>query len=302
MIYLNKYKEKLLKDDNLVIKQLRDEESNDYINQNFTLTHGYYCASLLADIDSNPYDIDVIVNSKTDGLQKDFVFRPKTQVRAGSYIRYTNQSDISKTYILREIETDDNTPTALGFLCNREIKFKSTGETLPVHTNSTTYGSKGIQDQDKFYELDSKTKIYVQKNRLSDTLKIGYRIMFANKYVYKITEFDDLVFSGMYTIVAQRDELTSMDDLENNIAWNQEYEYIEDEYVHTINGNDKLIVGMTNVYSVEVDCEWSIDDQSLVKIIEQSSTEIQLKGVKRGWITLTAKSENGELTKDILVA
>lgn len=138
MTYFEKYKTRLLKDDNIAILQKRTEESNDFINNNFTVTHGYWRANVIENIDEQGYEIDVVVNSKTDGLQKDFVLRPNNTIRVGSYISYNK-----KTYIIRELETDDNTPTALGFLCNREIKFKSTGESLPVYTNSTTYGSKG---------------------------------------------------------------------------------------------------------------------------------------------------------------
>lgn len=155
-----------------------------------------------------------------------------------------------------------------------------------------------------FYELDSKTKIYVQKNRLSNLLKIGSRVMFANKYVYKITEFDDLVFDGMYTVVAQRDEIMPMDDFVNNLAWNTFDDDIEKPPLQEIliSGSEKIILNNIEIYKTDIDCTWEIDDLSLATIVSSSNRDIQIKGIKRGWITLTATIGDVKCNKEILIA
>lgn len=306
MNHLDRYKKRLLKDDNAVILQRRIEETNDSINLNFTTNSGYRRAMLKENIDEEAREIDVFVNSKTDGLQKDINFRPNTIVKVGSYVTYNDMAGRQKTYIIREIECDDNTPTALGFLCNRELNFKNYDKAIPCYTNSTTYGSKGVSDQEKFYELDSKTKIYIQRNRITETMKVGMRIMFGNKYVYKITEFDDLVFPGMYTIVAQRDEINSMDDLENNIAWNSNDIVAEDKPSDgqsniEIVGTNKVKLGETSIYSIITNVDWEVDDESIAEIVSYDDRQITLKGKKRGFVTLIGKNENNEFIKDIMV-
>ena len=115
MNHLDRYKKRLLKDDNAVILQRRIEETNDSINLNFTTNSGYRRATVKEDIDEEAREIDIFVNSKTDGLQKDINLRPNTLIKVGSYVTYNDMAGKQKTYIIREIECDDHTPTALGF-------------------------------------------------------------------------------------------------------------------------------------------------------------------------------------------
>ena len=64
--------------------------------------------------------------------------------------------------------------------------------------------------------------------------------MFAHRYVYKITEIDDLVFPNMLTIVAERDETMPMDDFVNNIAWNPYETPDQAEDISEIMGSEKI--------------------------------------------------------------
>lgn len=301
MSYLDIYK-KRVGNGGANVLETRTNIGKRQINYNFTKAHGYYKAKLYETYADDGKDIDIVVKSTTSGLEKSIMFRPDTEVGTGAYVSYNK-----RTYIIREVDVDQIIPKATAFLCNRHINIKGYNKDLPCYTNSTTYGSKGILDQGKFYELDSKTKIYIQLNEVTETIKIGQRIMFANRYVYKITEIDDLVFPNMLTIVAERDETLPMDDFENNLAWNS-YDSIEEPKQasrtigNRIAGSEKIKLNESGVYTINKPVTWSIDDESIVTIVSHNETTVELFGAKRGWVTLTAKDSGGsECSIDVMV-
>lgn len=295
MSYLELYKKRMGGSEKSV-HDLRETTAKNSANRNFVSAQGYFPATL-EEYGSEPRNIDIIVRSGTSELQKYILLRPDTTVKVGGYISYND-----KTYIIKEVNRDVVLPKADCYLCNQKLNFRGVERAIPCYTNSTTYGSKGILDQDKFYELDSKTKIYIQRNEITEKMFIGQRVMFANTYVYKITEMDDLVFPNMYAIVAQRDENMPMDDFENNLAWNAYETLVEDETPSEIIGDEKIKLHETGTYTINKSVEWSVDDPSIVTIQSSSENSIELLGVKRGWITLTASTSDGQMyEKDIMI-
>lgn len=297
MSYLKLYRKKLNRDGNN-IREKRLNDSKNALDRNFVAMNGYRECTLLEHMnfttetrESVPFEI--VVKSETDELKKTFLLRPNITVSNGSYISFEG-----RTYIIKETNIDPILPTSSAYLCNREIKLHKDDDPIPCYTNSTTYGSKGILDQEKFYELDSKTKIFIQRNEVTENMYIGQRIMFGSRYVYKITEMDDLVYPQMFICVAQRDENVPMDDFENNVAWNP-YEKpttpnTEDEdIVVEITGVNKIKLGETFTYESNLDVEWDIDDPTIATITHFTNNTVELMGVKRGWVTLTATTVDG---------
>lgn len=291
MSYLKLYRKKLNRDGNN-IREKRLNDSKNALDRNFVAMNGYRECTLLEHMnfttetrESVPFEI--VVKSETDELKKTFLLRPNTTVSNGSYISFEG-----RTYIIKETNIDPILPTSSAYLCNREIKLHKDDDPIPCYTNSTTYGSKGILDQEKFYELDSKTKIFIQRNEVTENMYIGQRVMFGSRYVYKITEMDDLVYPQMFICVAQRDENVPMDDFENNVAWNS-YEKptppnTEDDTIVEITGVNKIKLGETFTYESNLDVEWSVDDPTIATITHFTNNTVELMGIKRGWVTLKA--------------
>ena len=292
MSYLKLYRKKLNRDGNN-IREKRLNDSKNTLSRNFATMNGYRECTLLEHMnfttetrESVPFEI--VVKSETDELKKTFLLRPNTTVSNGSYISFEG-----RTYIIKETNIDPILPTSSAYLCNREIKLHKDDDPIPCYTNSTTYGSKGILDQEKFYELDSKTKIFIQRNEVTENMYIGQRIMFGSRYVYKITEMDDLVYPQMFICVAQREENVPMDDFENNVAWNS-YEKPtppnteDDDTIVEITGVSKIKLGETFTYGSNLDVVWDVDDPTIATITHFTNNAVELMGIKRGWVTLTA--------------
>lgn len=297
MSYLELYK-KRMGGSETSIHNVRETAAKNTANRNFVSAQGYFPARLHEN-DGESKNIDIIVRSGTSELQKYIMLRPDTTVETGAYISYNN-----KIYIVKEVNVDVMLPKADCYLCNQKLNFRGIEHPIPCYTNSTTYGSKGILDQDKFYELDSKTKIYIQRNIVTEKMYVGQRIMFANKYVYKITEMDDLVFPNLYIIVAQRDESMPMDDFENNLAWNAYETTGKEEVVEPseIVGDEKFKLHESRTYTINRPVTWEIDDAAITTISNMTETSVELQGIKRGWVTLSATDSTGQsYEKDIMI-
>lgn len=250
--------------------------------------------------------IDIVTESTKTSLEKYMHLRHGAKVNSGDYITYTDNADREeRTYIVRSVNYDQINPIAHGFFCNQSFRLPNVEEPILCYSNSTTYGNKGTMDVNSFSLLDSKTKIYVKKTKDTDTIALGTRIMFNNKYVYKITECDDVVFPGMYIIVAKRVESLVMDDFENNLAYNEDIKVVDNPTVPIeipISGADKIKVGKEETFTVSENVTWVIDDPTAVAVVNQDARSITLKGIKPTWIVLS-NEVNGEVRgkKEIMI-
>lgn len=294
MSYFDIYKKRLMAT-GLSGMDARQNESVAYAEKYFTQTAGYKRA-----MQNFETEIDIVVESTLTSLEKKIHLRPSAEVDSGDYITYSG-----RTYIIRSVNFDQITPVAHAFYCNQSFRLPNVQEPILCYSNSTTYGNKGIVDVNSFSQLDSKTKIYVKRTDATNNIVLGTRIMFNHKYVYKITECDDVVFPGMLIMVAQREEELVMDDYENNLAYNNDDKVIIPPISQAeikIGGVDKIKIGAEETFVTKENVVWEIDGQDGVVVVARSPRSITLRGVGATWVVLIANIDGvARGKKDIMI-
>lgn len=312
MKYFEIYKKRINKDGNN-LREKREKDSRDTLDRNFNLINGYKKCLLLEPEDVNknlgvkkPFDI--VIKSGTEELKKDFMFRPNVKVANGSYISIDGED---RTYIVNITNYDGTLPVAHCYLCNEKIKLKGCPVEFPIYENSTTFGTKGIVDNggSKFLELDSKTRAYLQYNKFTERIPLGYRFIFKNRYVFSVTEIDHMVYDHLI-VTMKITERHPNDDFENNIAWNEHpidftdllHDKVHDETLH-INGSSSIRVGKTEDYFINWSLvDWSYSGEGEIEIVSHDEESVTILGIKKGIVTLTATTSLGiKIEKNILI-
>lgn len=220
----------------------------------------------------------------------------------GDYVKYNN----STYMIVTKVDEESFYQKCKIRECNQTLNCKGQSKPIPCIADNTTYGIKGIKDNGYFVEGDARLKLWVQKNKETDRYYEGMRFIFNNKFSYQVTKIENIVSCEIYVIETTLASLSPLDDLENNIAYNEKLEDNKPQENHEIIGSEKIKVGQTETYKLEpqrLDIVYEIDDASYATITEQSSGECKVKALKsNGIVTLSAKCGTEVISqKDIII-
>ena len=232
---------------NAGIVEERKKQAKQQIIAAFETADGYQLGECLVR-DGGWGKHDFLLKHTLTGQEKKVVLRPDKDLPIGTYLKYT-VGDREETVILRERILDDSLmPSYKAYICQDTLRIKGFPiEGFPCYGFNSSYSSKGMIDNDVIYTLDSRNKIYVQKNEY--TVKLfekhrGYRIILGDeetKYNYFITEMDDISYPGMFIISLKIDEKHPNDD--GFYAYNEE----EIEF-NSVVGQTELKIDSTKVY------------------------------------------------------
>ena len=213
MATIEQYRRRL-QTSNRGVKEKRRKEADLNNRLAWELADGHQDALVLTrnEVDENKdqwYEMDVLVRHALTGQEKKIITKPYTELPIGSYVRY---NDI--TCIIREnlLDPQDVMPSYKAYVCTTELRLKGCPFTFPVYAFNSSYSSKGLIDLDKVMGIDSRNKLYIQKNKYTVRLyehHRNYRIIIGDeetKYYYFITEMDDISYPGMFVISLKIDE------------------------------------------------------------------------------------------------
>lgn len=160
-------------------------------------------------------DGDMLIRHALTGQEKKIITKPYIQLPIGSYVKYSNVTCIVREALL---DPNDVMPSYKAYVCTSELHLKGCPYTFPVYAFNSSYSSKGIVDYDKVLGLDSRNKLYLQKNKFTVRLQHhhrNYRIIIGDeetKYYYYITEMDDVSYPGMFVVSLKIDEMHPNDN------------------------------------------------------------------------------------------
>lgn len=212
-------------------------------------------------------------------LDEKYIHIPKgIDIRIGCYVKWDNQDWL---IIFREHNSATTHKTYVMRKCGQIFKYKYKGEVYPIPiciSNLTLY-SDGMADTVHTSIPDSKREIKFGLNDITKTIDLGTRFAVTNKTVFRITHINNFEHNdgdtgtpGVVTAIGLQTAITSKDDMENNIAFNED-SYVEEIDINPdhIVGEDSLVIGSTSRYSTgRSGCIWRLKEKyEFITIVKQ---------------------------------
>ena len=287
-------------------------DSVTYYNNHFHENGSYRKGSLITAPNMETTDIDFrIVNIDKSTYQKKIYFRPNTDIKIGSYIKVKDKNEY---YLVNEFETNLISPYAIARKCTQLFKYKGLPNDIiiPCYIENSSYGSKGeIVNVEQESDFDSRGNISVQKNKYTDVLFNGFRLIFNNSQndVYEITKIvtayssDYFEQSGYYQCICKYVKWVQGDDFVNGIALNPRLENSTTSNINNdvyINGSNTINLSTNQTYTIvnATNVTFELDSDTISEndatIINQNGTSCVIKAIIPYIpVAIIAKDSNG---------
>ena len=254
-------------------------DADDNITREFKQSPSYKEAYLLDEnLDETPLDIRMINIDRTV-FEKRFHLLPNTVVQIGQYIRVEEEY-----FIIKEVENNLASPYATVKYCNQVIKFPN-GVTLPCVAEGESYGVKMTATNDVVLETDTKVRLIVGDMPLARTIHPDFRMIFGNSTqgIYRVGDVT-MYKKRLIEFTCKKDKyMQGLDDLENNIAWQPDYNYddktvAQTEIDYDITGTREILAGKEYEYVLTPNalCSFAIDNQN-VTVEKMTTCSITIK-------------------------
>ena len=232
-------------------------------------------ATLPGEIDvlGNTNEIDCILLNISDNDikafdQKYLLVRKDENFDIGCYVEFDGAYWLAT---FKEHRTLDTHKKFTLYKCNNIWNYKKHGIVyrFPVYVQNLSLYSDGLADNKYTSQEDGKVSIYYGENPITKGININTRIMIGNRLVFRVTNINDYEFrsnhNGQCAIKSMllQTTLVDKDNLNNNIAWNEESEIKEiDTDIPKIVGDKKAMLGSKKIYKCSKDVEgksWEIE-------------------------------------------
>ena len=250
-------------------------DTDDNIIREFKETPAYKQAYLVDEnFDETPLDVRMI-NVDKSVFVKHFYLLPETTVKIGQYIKVQEEY-----FLIEQFEYNSASPYAKATYCNQVLKLVD-GTPIPCVTQGESYGVKMTATNDVVLETDTKVRVIMGDMPLVRTIHPDFRMIFGNSTqgIYRVGDVT-MYKKGIIELTCKKDKyMQGLDDLENNIAWQPDYDY--ENRVNTnrsIEGTEKMLVGKECVYVLDTNevCDFAVDNEN-VEIVTLNMHTVTLK-------------------------
>lgn len=225
------------------------------------------------DVLGNQNEIDCIILNISDNDikafdQKYLLVRKDENFDIGCYIEFDGVYWLAT---FKEHRTLDTHKKFTLFKCNNIWNYKKNGVLykFPIYVQNLSLYSDGLADNKYTSQEDGKVSIYYGENPITKGIHINTRIMIGNRLTFRMTNINDYEFrsnhNGQCAIKSMllQTTIVDKDDMENNIAWNEDSEIQEiDNTIPKIVGDKKAMLGSKKIYKCSKDVEgksWEIE-------------------------------------------
>ena len=285
MDYLKRYQRRVLADGDTRkdIEVTRGVRNFDYMLANKTSPTVHDVLLSLNDENSDEMiekevrcEISNVTNTDQDKYDEKYIkFSVSEPITYGSCVKWRNANWL---ILFEENMTFEIYQKFTMRRCNNIFNFKYKGVLyhIPQIVKNLTLYSDGLDDKVYTSTPDGKRQIIIPNNILTEKIKVGTRVMLTNSSVYVITHIDDFSSPGVRTMICRETTAHSLDDLENNIAYNEDSENTEiPNGVVEIEGEDSIYLCDFVTYKIKglrnSNYIWKLSND-MAKIIYQDET------------------------------
>ena len=190
--------------------------------------------------------------------------------------------------------------------CNlsMNVQFDGSYYTYPTYINNLTIYSDGLKELVNMDISSAKYSIQIVENEITNTIDVGTRFIIRGR-AFETTTVDDLTIKNIRTLTVIESVANSLDDLENDMAWNEnsDIEDIGNPNIKII-GSDFIYAGGTAEYECTGISIWELETNK-AKIIFSETGKCKIKcepnsnyiGDK---IVLYATDERGNMREKVI--
>ena len=188
------------------------------------------------------------------------------------------------------------------------IKYNGVVYNYPIAINNLTMYSDGSKELVNLTVSSAKYSIQIPENEITNSIDVGTRFLIRER-AFEVSLIDDFTIDNIRTFTVCETVLNSLDDIENNIAYNpnSDLEGVVNPNLK-ISGEDIILLGDTLEYVLYGTNAWEITYNDMVEIISNNPGKCKIKcNVDNSYIGQTVKlmacDRNGNIidTKKITI-
>lgn len=201
-----------------------------------------------------------------------------SQIDSGSYIYWNNEFWIvsneehnsvhsHRTFAIEKCSTVAN------------IKINGNKYMYPIATRNLTIYSDGIRDLVNMDISSAKYSVQIAENEITNSIDVDTRFIIRGR-AFATTMVDDITVKNVRTLTILETAVNSLDDLENDIAWNKNSDVEKNENPSLkIVGDDFIYIGGTAEYEFVGISRWELERTERAKIISSEVGKCKIKCV-----------------------
>ena len=192
-----------------------------------------------------------------------------SKISSGSLIFWDNASWLvtneehksvlsNKTYSMQKCVVDIN------------ILLEGVKYTYPVYISNLTLYSDGKKELVNLDVSSAKYSVYIVENDITKTIDVNTRFIIRNR-AYEVSLIDDFTIDNVRILTVCETIINSMDDIENNVAYNDNSEVPKEKPTSSeIIGDNIILIGDTVEYTCLYASAWELEYNSCLTLISQS--------------------------------
>ena len=199
-----------------------------------------------------------------------------SNITSGSYIWWNNYPWLVSNEDSNAVQ-DHKTYTIIkcGVVIN--YMYDGTMYSYPIVISNLTLYADGSKELVNLTLSSAKYSIQISENDVTNMMNNNTRIAIRGR-IFEISLVDDFTSDNIRTFTICESVANSLDDLNNDIAWNEDSD-IEDIVNPnlTIIGNDVILIGDTTEYTLPKAVEWVLEKNDALKIVLSENGRCKIK-------------------------